>query len=409
MCCRYAVLRILALISTTSAIMAVRLDCPNKFLICTLYNVETNDKNEIEFPRAFDRNMAQKLTGISFKHSKFKSFPNNLFKVMPNLKSIVARDCELTELDESTFGLSSTNNVTGIKQLHLSGNLLTILEAYTFSNTENLVYLDVEHNHLSQIDANAFDGLSHLEFLILSENQLEYLNPSVFAPLLSLRHLGLRNNQIQVFNFDNIKGNRGLTINLAKNKLSKLQSSGANNVVDNIDLSDNQLVDISALTNLKGMRFLRLSNNKKVELKSNDFSKMTSLLALDLNSVNLLRQANKYNEFLNPLCNLLLLSISSNELTSLKKFPLLPKLQNLVADGNDISNLVVNDLKTKFPKLEKININNNTLDCEELKNVQNMLKKNKIKLSFGKERKVAQRQPNGTIAECDTNDKHGVR
>jgi Leucine rich repeat len=376
---QFAVLAFLALISTTG-VMAVRLDCSTDDTDCILYDVQTNGDNEIEFPQSFNRALAQKLTKIEIKRSKFPYFPGNFFKAMPNVKFLTARDCGIVTLD--VFGLHSSYTGTGIVTLNLEYNLAETLEAYAFHRTRNLLTLELSNNLLTHIHALAFYGLSQLEILNLADNQLVYLDQSVFTPLISLMQLYLGSNQLQVLNLDIFHGNVKLDLLfLAANELSTLQATFVNKVIDYIDLSGNQLVDISALGKMKGMHSLILSDNKEVNLIADDFAEMEGLNSLQLEGVGLQHRLNNNNQFLKPLQQLWSLHIGRNNLTSLSQLSH-PIISELVVDRNEISELDVNALKAKLPELTDINISNNPWKCQVLTKVLDQLKKLEIELIF---------------------------
>jgi Leucine-rich repeat (LRR) protein len=304
-----------------------------------------------------------------------------LFEAMTNLKTLVAVDCGIVNL--KIFGLNSLVNLTGILDLDLTYNLVETLEAYTFYQTKNLRNIFLHHNRLSHVDALAFNGLSHLEILSLSYNQLANLDQSVFTPLLSLKTLYLSHNQLKVFNFDILANNGNLKkLELWNNLLSTLQATLVNNVIDHISLPDNQLENISALGKMKGMHALLLFDNKKVDLISEDFLKMSQLQLLNIDGVDLQRRFNNNYQFLTPLKQLKELYIGNNNLKSLNQFPSLQNLVDLGVDKNEISDLDVTGLKAQFPRLIGIAINDNPWKCQVLMNVHNMLLINNIKIDF---------------------------
>jgi Leucine-rich repeat (LRR) protein len=389
MCWRIVVLAFIALVSTTGVI-AINLNCSSDGTICELYDVRTN---KIEFSSTMDRTLAQKSTKIDIKRSKFPFFPANLFEVMPNVESLRARNCGLAKL--KIFGLDSSNNLPSIVALDLENNLVNILDAYAFYQTPNLNQLDLSRNRLYNIDALAFYGLSQLKYLYLSDNQLTVLDQSVFTPLISLVQLFLENNQLQILNFDMFSDNVELSdINFSENKLSTLQATVVNNVIQNIGLSGNQLVDISALVLMKGMQILLLSDNIAVNLNSDEFAKMTELRRLDLDGVDLQRRLYNNYQFLKPLQQLWALHIGRNGLTSLSQFPSFPKLQELGIDGNELSALDVNALTTQYPELKEININNNPWNFQVLTKLLEQLEKMEIVTNF--KRDGYQLQPVGS-------------
>jgi Leucine-rich repeat (LRR) protein len=375
---RFVVVAFLASFSATG-VMAITLECLNDETNCTLFDVQTDYKNEIEW--TVDKFKTQKAIRIEIKRSKFPFFPSNIFEAMTNLKTLVAEDCGIVNL--KIFGLNSLLNLAGILELKLDYNMVEALEAYTFYQTKNLKYLKFRFNRLSHIDALAFYGLSNLEFLILSDNQLANLDQSVFAPLVSVAHIHLSHNKLKVFNFDILASNDNLKLlALTNNSLSILQATLVNNVVNFIDLPYNQLGNISALGKMKGMHELYLSENKKVDLILDDFSEMTQLQKFQLEGVDLQRRLNNNYQFLQPLQQLRILQIGRNNLKSLSLFPSLTNLEILTVDKNEISELNVTGLRAQFPRLKNIAIHENPWNCQVLMNVYNLLTLNQFRIVF---------------------------
>jgi Leucine-rich repeat (LRR) protein len=354
-CWRFVVLSYFILFLTTDATMAARIVYDR--YAPGLHDVRLNENNEIDFPSTLDQESAQKFTEIKIWNSKFPYFPRNFFKAMPNLKILGAQDCGIVTL--KIFGLHSSENLTGINNLYLDYNLVETLEAYSFQQTRNLKHLYMKKNRLSHIDALAFYGLAQLEHLILSDNQLTRVvsNIDIFHDNVKLKYL-----------------------KMANNKLSTLQATLENNVIDYIDLSGNQLVDISGLSKMNGMHDLKLADNKEVDLFSVDFSKMVQLIDLDLSGVNLPSKLNNNYQFFKSMPQLSVLSIDRNNLTSLSQFPVLPEIHKLTIEGNEISNLDVNALKAQFPKLDVIIFGDNPWNCQDLPNVVDQLLKLEITL-----------------------------
>ena len=116
-------------------------------------------------------------------------------------------DMKLHHIKEKAF-----RNVSSIKTLILSNNLLASLAENTFEGLTNLERLDLSNNSINQIN-NSFHHLSHLKILDLSYNKFKRLVPKDFVGLPKSCNIFLKGNEnVVVGARPNVDYNSGNTI-----------------------------------------------------------------------------------------------------------------------------------------------------------------------------------------------------
>jgi len=88
------------------------------------------------------------------------------------------------------------HNMTGMKVLNVSHNLIHSVPRQTFPKLYELHTIDISHNNLSEIHNAVFQTLFSLRFLNMSHNSLEKIKPSTFGPLPTLLELDMSYNQL---------------------------------------------------------------------------------------------------------------------------------------------------------------------------------------------------------------------
>lgn len=294
--------------------------------------------------------------------------------------------------------------------LDLSGKFLTSRELTEISKLTELTSLKLGKNRIDKIDF--LKPLKNLVSLDLSENKIEDI--SALNMLTSLKTLHLDGNDIK--DFEPLYGLKKLTtltignIQISKSQLKELKDALPNCMITSdeakedvveiklggktfmsdvreLDLSNREISDISALKDCKELESLNLSGNY-----ISDISVLVDMPKL--NSVNL---ANNRISDVRPLMSITTieyLNLAGNNISSIAVLGELTGLEELSLKGNrisdfsPISNLVVLDMLDlnntgltdsslpclyKLKDLKKLDVSNNTISLKEFNKLKNEL------------------------------------
>ena len=225
---------------------------------------------------------------------------------------------ELEVLDLTDRKLPNLNGIeelTGLRQLFLGGNLISDL--YPLSGLTELRYLDLSDNEIT--DLSQLYGLQKLERLNLSYNNIEDLSPLV----------GLTNLEVLLINRNKVADigilfylNKLTYLGLAHNEIEDITALSHLFELDVLDLEGNRITDLSPLSHMTELRYLDLSDNHILDI--NHLAYLFNLEALDLD----------YNQVSDPqvlsnLSSLMTLFLRSNQLKDIGSLHHIDNLQNL--------------------------------------------------------------------------------
>jgi len=213
---------------------------------------------------------------INVKRFELRAFTNLnrippiLFAVFPSLEEIVmANYAQVATLTATDLLYASK-----LKVLNLSGNKLEAIPYSTFALAPSLQLLDLSANLITEIEPMAFRGLEiNLKQLDLSFNRLSTLDAFSFTDLANLEVLNLNNNKIKLIGdgaFGSLPKLRILNFN--SNSANMLPNSlfgaisGHSPPLTYVDFGENKLTHIgTSLYTLQELNLLNLTANKKID------------------------------------------------------------------------------------------------------------------------------------------------
>jgi Leucine-rich repeat (LRR) protein len=231
----------------------------------------------------------------------------------------------------------------------------------------NLKHLYLTNSQIKVLGNQTFNGLAALEKLDLTSNKISDLPAGVFQPLEAVKTINLTRNRLKSINFERFSGNRNLQeLQLDHNLIEGFQPivHKIRPSITKIWLSDNKLVNIFGLCQLKGLTTLDLSNNPNLDYESFNFNCWYKLQHLNLKNTGL-TNLNKYSRSFANLQKLNYLNFGRNNLTifCVVNFPELPVLEYLDISENKLKRFNGTDIKLKFFNIQKLHMALNPWDC----------------------------------------------
>ncbi|XP_072939637.1 uncharacterized protein [Epargyreus clarus] len=228
-----------------------------------------------------------------------------------------------------------------LSTLYLDNCEIQLIENGTFHGLNNLKYLSLKNNSLKSTDLLALD-VSGLKFLALSFNILDYLPVEAFSQLPLLEVLLMEHCNIENILDDTFVYNKNLLkLNIAQNIISTTPTKlfGLHNSISEFNISNNFLdyVPYNTLHNFTYLETLDIADNLLPKIELSGFEKLTKLkhLILRKNEIQSITSRKKV-----VLQELVLFDISFNKLNHLPPviFENFPNIQNLNISYNDIIN-----------------------------------------------------------------------
>ncbi|XP_069158748.1 uncharacterized protein [Procambarus clarkii] len=161
------------------------------------------------------RNLDPSTQVLDLKHNNLQILPRDAFvdTGLVNLQKLWLNYCNLKHMDRGAFNMlanlveldlshnllrsvptAALIDISGLRELRLASNALTIIPADAFAPVPDLVHLDLSHNRIHSVDPKAFRCLSMLEILKFSSNMLVHLFHEFLIPLKALHGLNLNEN-----------------------------------------------------------------------------------------------------------------------------------------------------------------------------------------------------------------------
>lgn len=422
---------------------------------CTISAVSANSSDHfiVRSANSFEYNKI--IEEVDFIRSTLYDIPREIFGTFQFLKKVQANACGLQDVNKYNFNYAST-----LQELRMRSNKIKKLPNSVFSSVSTLTTLDLSSNEISEIEDSALIGLVNLEFLTLTNNKILSLHGSILRELKSLISIRLDSNKLQIIGESTFDGTPNISeirldsneiavvngdvfgklkrlklLNLASNRLHSVDIVNTNlerlwmaynslkyidinkslkllhapyneieaiNFTGNTDLLEirlrqNRISDISNFTRLNKLEILDLSYNPVGELQISSFARMVDLVKLNLEDTKIEAKSMTFGTFTHNI-NLTHLDISYNQLKHLdfNIFASLSQLSHLKIDGNNLTEIPYQSIRTHFPKISLISLVDNDWNCSYLsKMIKHLRELNVIVYVFTKQRVVEEMNVDG--------------
>lgn len=273
--------------------------------------------------KSIPRFQLTKLIKLNVEQNQVQELLPHNFVLLSALKTLNLKSNLISVYSENTFdGLQS------IESIDLSNNLMDYLPK--FGNLNKLKYLNFSRNILKEI--GSIENMALLSKLDFSYNQIKNIKSTMFTNTTNLVELNLKHNKLNSFRGfhdkenDNKEENSSAEdfpklkiLDLSQNEISYVFPNSFENFEQLwfLDLSSNRftLFPTEFLKNCKNLRFISLKQNKMKNLNEMNFSNFPHLMKVDLsqNGLEFLPQ----NAFLNS-TQLQYLDLSGNKLENIE-------------------------------------------------------------------------------------------
>lgn len=299
-------------------------------------------------------------------HSNLKTFPHQIFQVLPHVEAVTLTVANIRELSQALF-----RNASNLQTLDLNANNITMLPKAVFKNAPQLERLILTNNRISEIEDDAISGLTKLQTLKLNGNRLKVLRSGTFVNLVQLEFLHLYWNHLETIEANALALPTLTEVYVGHNKLTALPDDlfdGAPNV-RYTDFSTNQLQRIGdAFAKCDNLFNLNVENNRIADLDLSRFASMKSLAVLSLNNTNMvlppMHAATVRNS---PMQSLNLANNKLNNANLFEHLAIFPNLERL---------FII--IKRLLPKLNTLDLNGNKLISAWLQENNDILQRDQI-------------------------------
>ncbi|XP_066586949.1 uncharacterized protein [Prorops nasuta] len=278
-----------------------------------------------------------------------------------NLSNLYLQRNSIKELPESWNQFGS-----GLKQLYLSNNLLTVLKLKDFP--KSLTHLDLSSNRLYEVNIN---DLSQLEYLDISHNtKILHICSNDCTRFVSIKSVNEKYTTTTMDPRYDYYNNEYYY----RRSYDRTTTASYDYIEEPVIENDNNFFNS---LNLFSLKHLNASNNKIATLDTDAFIDNYNLVILDLSFNNLDFIADEVFKNLSVLANLY---INDNRLPAIPHVCELINLKTLNLSGNHISNLL-SDTFCGLQKLETLYLNRNKINIVKDKAFENLISLRYLDLS----------------------------
>lgn len=330
----------------------------------------------IEDVNKYNFNYASALLELRMRSNKLRKLPNSVFSSITTLTTLDLSANEISEIEKSAFA-----SLENLEFLTLTGNQLVSIDEAVFKDLTNLISIRLDSNKLQAIDENLFANNGNLSEIRMDSNEIAIINGDAFGKLKNLKILNLASNRLQKIDISStnlerlwVPYNKLKTITLNKNlKLlnapyNELETITGNTELVELRLRQNVISNFSIFSALTKLEVLDVSFNPiGGSLKISSFARMADLVKLNLECTNITAKSLTFGTFAHN-ANLSQLDISYNQLKRLdfNIFTSMQQLSHLKIDGNNLTEIPFENIKSNFPKFSLISFVDNDWNCTYL-------------------------------------------
>ncbi|KAL0858667.1 hypothetical protein ABMA27_011159 [Loxostege sticticalis] len=305
------------------------------------------------------------LRSLSLTSCGINDVPPGAFTGLGNITELYLYDNFIKNLTRDAF-----RGLTNLGALGLSDNPITSLPSQVFAFTPRLRRLYLDKTLLGTVPGDTFQGLQHLEVItFLKGNDTITFGAQALA-LSSLKELTIQSTLQSPLPKDLIEGSvalQTLIIRYAGLKIIPKGFFATQQRLQKLDLRGNELttLDVDIFQSLKALVDLNLSGNRIKEFPGNIFFGLRNLKTVSANNNGLQYIADNAFDAGNDITCLALNDnmLTSEVLSSLRLFWVMPRLEDLRLQGNRISYMIP-DWK-RFYSLQKLDLSRNNFTALE--------------------------------------------
>ncbi|KAH3837780.1 immunoglobulin domain and leucine-rich repeat-containing protein 2-like [Dreissena polymorpha] len=327
---------------------------------CIINNLSSHvtcaDQSLTSIPEGIPSN----ITDIRLRGNKI----SNISSVFHIFTGLVTADISLNNIQSVHSNDLFRNN--HLKELILSNNKITTLNAEAFINVPNLLVINLSNNNICVLKSAIFHNLFSLKVIDLRNNSIQLLEADAFTNLTDLQSLDLSYNQITTIPDELFRDmNKLKSLNLQQNRITAFNGEGlfsATNSLEYLDLSFNLLENVtkSDLT-FQALTHLDLAGNNISQFTSDLFHQLDNLtvLVLDGNPISSISTA--VFEHLSSLRNLTISYLKSLTYLSPNTFKGLSSLECLELNNNPLLSFIHPELFAPLTSIRTLDLSLNNI------------------------------------------------
>lgn len=316
--------------------------------------------------------------------ANIQQMPTVWFEIFPNLESLDISGMGVETMTQNTF-----KNAGRLKTLIMEDNKIQILSMEIFKIASNLETIEMNNNKISEMEDLCLKGLNKLISLDMSNNRIEKLTRNTLAGAPKLATVTFSANRIHTiedgaFNLPQLK-----SLLLDKNNIKTLPINiliGCPLLTD-LALNKNAFSEIpAALHQQINIDLLVMDTNPLENAHIRDIFKISTLETVSLEDTGINITMTDADLTTPITTNIDFLDLSKNGIRDtnvLKHLKMLNNLELLVLNGNPLDHIDLDNVKTIFPELVSISMQDTEIDCEWLRNWLPKLKDIEIDIKTG--------------------------